>query len=78
MGNSRKPKQHDDDEEETEEETTLTLGTGDPAQGNDSEAPIAVLWVPDPEQRHRWREYYVRKPDKKEDRPFGFRKPGAK
>lgn len=21
----------------------------------------AVLWVPDPEQRHGWREYYVRK-----------------
>jgi hypothetical protein len=20
----------------------------------------AVLWVPDPEQRHGWREYYVR------------------
>ena len=23
----------------------------------------AVLWVPDPEKRYGWREYYVRRPD---------------
>jgi hypothetical protein len=23
--------------------------------------PVAVLWLPDPEQRHWWREYYVKR-----------------
>jgi hypothetical protein len=27
----------------------------------ETEHPIAVLWVPDIEQRHGWREYYVKK-----------------
>lgn len=35
-----------------------------------------VLWVPDPEQRHFWREHYVRLP--KPGRPIGFRKPGER
>lgn len=25
----------------------------------------AVLWLPDPESRHGWREFYVREPEKK-------------
>ena len=33
----------------------------------------AVLWVPDPEQRHGWREFYVRKPGG----PGGPEKPGG-
>lgn len=34
----------------------------------------AILWVPDPEQRHGWREYYVRhaKPNAK-PRTMGFK-----
>jgi len=37
----------------------------------------AVLWVPDPEQRHGWREYYVRqrfesKPGERERERMGF------
>jgi hypothetical protein len=39
-----------------------------------------VLWVPDPEQRHWFREVYVRKPgaDDKPGRPAGFGKPGER
>jgi hypothetical protein len=40
--------------------------------------PAGVLWVPDPEQRHWWREYYVDKPGTAPTRPFGFRKPGER
>ncbi len=39
----------------------------------------AVLWLPDPEQRHGWREHYVRaKSDPKAapDRSLGFHQPG--
>ena len=37
----------------------------------------AVLWVPDPEQRHWWREYYIRSDphSKPNARPIGFGKP---
>lgn len=36
----------------------------------------AVLWLPDPEQRHGFREYYVRKvAPKPGGRPFGFGRP---
>lgn len=27
----------------------------------DADRPVCVLWVPDPEQRHGWREYYVKR-----------------
>lgn len=39
----------------------------------------AVLWVPDPEQRKGYREYYVKKPngDKPAARPLGFRGKGG-
>lgn len=48
-----------------------------------TEAPLfgefaAVLWVPDPEQRHWWREYYIRHADphsKPNARPIGFGRP---
>lgn len=35
--------------------------------------PVAVLWIPDPEQRHWFREFYVYPPDKPA-RSVGFRK----
>lgn len=36
--------------------------------------PKAVLWVPDPEQRHGWREFYV-EPEAPPGRPApGFRR----
>lgn len=35
----------------------------------------AVLWVPDIEQRHGWREFYVKRPVSKPGaRPVGFRR----
>ena len=34
----------------------------------------AVLWVPDPEQRHGWREVYVRNAATKRRRTVGFRR----
>lgn len=47
----------------------------------DADSPMtgvtAVLWLPDPEQRRGWREFYVRKPgEEKPGRTVGFRKPG--
>ena len=39
------------------------------------EHPVAVLWVPDIEQRHGWREYYVkRQVPKPGSKPMGYRK----
>lgn len=32
----------------------------------------AVLWLPDPEQRHGWREYYVLAPSQKPGGKVGF------
>jgi hypothetical protein len=40
--------------------------------------PAGVLWVPDPEQRHGWREVYIDKPGSKVGTAVGFRKPGAR
>jgi len=40
----------------------------------DSDRPVAVLWVPDPEQRHGWREYYVKKAMPKPCDRMGYRK----
>lgn len=61
-------------------EVDLQHGSAEPATGAaDPEQPIAVLWIRDPEQRHGWREYYVKKTTPKPAvRPFGFRKAGAK
>ena len=45
-------------------------------QGTDAEEVAAVLWVPDPEQRRGYREYYVKRNDEKPGkRPMGFRVP---
>lgn len=42
------------------------------------ESIAAVLWVPDPEQRRGWREFYIRRQggsSKPNARPIGFGKP---
>lgn len=37
------------------------------------ERPVAHLWLPDPEQRHGWREHYIWCPERPEPRRhFGF------
>lgn len=64
-----------------EDEPPWYLGVGTTGGGMDPErdATVGTLWVPDPEQRHGWREFYVARPDPKPGaNPIGFRKPGAK
>lgn len=42
---------------------------------SDEDRPACVLWLPDPEQRHGWREYYVKKTTPKPNSaPMGYRK----
>ena len=49
------------------------LGTEDQAH------PLAVLWIPDCEQRSGWREFYIRPvAPVRPKRSMGFRKPGGK
>lgn len=50
-----------------------TTTDGKPEQDD----PVAVLWVPDIDARHRWREYAVFKSGKPR-RGMGFRKPGER
>ncbi len=44
------------------------IGTGS-AEARRADAPatydgvLSVLWLPDPEQRHGWREHYIRAPE---------------
>lgn len=61
--------------------TFVYQGTGGlhELRGPEDKPPVqvkAVLWVPDPEQRHGWREYYVRaapaKGVKRHRPPMGF------
>lgn len=41
----------------------------------ETERPVAVLWIPDIEQRHKWREYYVKRVSPKPgSKPMGYRK----
>lgn len=55
----------------------LTSGFASSTVGAVDEKPdvAAVLWVPDPEQRHGWREYYVnRDTSPPAPRTLGFRR----
>jgi hypothetical protein len=51
------------------------LGMAQGAGPEDDDAPLATLWIPDPEQRRGWRERYVY-PDKPKPngKPIGFRR----
>lgn len=43
-------------------EDTVVIEAGKAEEmDTDPERPVAVLWVIDPEQRHGWREYYVKR-----------------
>lgn len=60
---------------------TVVLGQGsvhDLADSKPDAPTAAILWVPDPEMRHSWREYYVQD-EKPNDKPeqMGF-KPNGK
>jgi hypothetical protein len=58
---------------------TMTTGAAS-VSGNEPEPSdvtdfAAVLWIPDIEQRHGWRELYVKRPQPKPGtRPVGFRR----
>lgn len=57
-------------------EDTVTIEVGTVEQVTEAnDAPVAVLWVFDPEQRHFLREYYVkRQAPKPGSKPMGYRK----
>lgn len=43
-------------------EDTIAIEVGTVEQvTEETDRPVCVLWVPDIEQRHGWREYYVKK-----------------
>ena len=52
------------------------VGTGTAQSIGEAEhdKPAGRLFVPDPEQRHGWREHYVNQPPKPGARPIGFRR----
>ena len=52
---------------------TRVQGQAQVSDGSSSDRALARLYVPDPEQRHGWREFYVYPPDKPR-RPTGFRR----
>jgi len=60
-------------------EMLIGIGNAHAVLGPDDKKPDVAgrLYVPDPEQRHGWREFYVHKaPEQKPGaRPLGFRKP---
>ncbi len=52
----------------------IEVGTVEPLT-DATDRPVAVLWIPDIEQRHGFREYYVKKQAAKPgSTPIGFRK----
>lgn len=62
--------------EDWQEETPLTVGSASGASGDDDdEHPVAVLWLPDPEQRSGWRYKSIwPRQEKKPARRCGFGK----
>lgn len=60
-------------------EVLIGIGSAHAIDGPSEERPDVAgkLYVPDPEQRHGWREFYVHKPasDKPGARPLGFGRP---
>jgi hypothetical protein len=57
-------------------EDTVAIDVGSAEKLDEADdRPVAVLWVPDIEQRHGWREYYVKKQAPKSNgKLIGFRK----
>jgi len=60
-------------------EMLIGIGSAHSVSGPDEDKPAVAgkLYLPDPEQRNGWREFYVHKPpaQKPGARPLGFRKP---
>ena len=67
----------DEDEAFDGRPETVVGSAGSFASEHDDDLPAGSLWVPDPEQRHGWREFYIRRDaTPKPGRPMGFGKPG--
>jgi hypothetical protein len=69
-----------DDEPQSDSPSSDSVGHGEVTEagaGSSQCRPAAVLWIPDPEQRRGWREYYVYR-DEPARRPMGFRGPEGK
>lgn len=60
-------------------EMLVGIGMVHGISGPDEDSPEVAgkLYVPDPEQRHGWREFYVHKPPQQKPgaRPLGFGRP---
>jgi len=64
----------DDDDAYWDDEPTLAVGTVTPSSERTSSAiSTPVLWIPDPEQWHGWREYYVPRDDTPDKGTVGFK-----
>lgn len=50
-----------------------SVGSASGADGSSADHPVAVLWVPDVDARHKWREYRVERPQPKRGQ-VGFKK----
>jgi len=61
---------------EPEATVDIQQGSAELASGSvENDHPVAVLWIPDPEQRHGWREFYVKRATPKPgSKPMGYRK----
>ena len=53
---------------------TATSATGEQPRSGAFDDVAAVLWLPDPEQRRGFREYYVYRPKPGKPGSLGFRK----
>lgn len=65
-----------DDEEEWAEAPFLSLGSVHALTEGSNDPPVAILLVPDPEQRRGWREHYVEAEEPERSR-IGFRGKGG-
>jgi hypothetical protein len=53
---------------------TATSAAGEQSRSGAFDDVAAVLWLPDPEQRRGFREYYVYRPKAEKPGSLGFRK----
>ena len=69
----------DDDWDWIDWPTPLSVGFASGADdGDGTDTSMPVLWVPDPEQRHGWREFYCAKPKPAPGPGMGFAYGGRK
>jgi hypothetical protein len=64
------------EDEWDETPVTATVGSASVTESGPTSTVdfAAVLWVPDPEQRHGWREFYIRRDQKPNGKAIGFKR----